>query len=139
MTKKKILICDDDRDFIKLLAIRLSKDFEIEVAVDGVQVMQNARKIKPDCIVLDIRMPGGNGYETAKRLRENSHTLTIPIILISGTDPDFSKFTEFDQKNFLRKPFDVNKLVSLIRQLTNTEENVEQTLDALKEDERQTF
>ena len=127
MAKKKILICDDDRDFAKLLIMRLNKDFEIEVAVDGLQVMQTARKIKPDCIVLDIHMPGGTAYDIIKKLEDNSHTLTIPIILMSGTEPDFSRLNEFHQKNFIKKPFHVSRLIDLIRQLTGEETTEDET------------
>ena len=122
MRKKRVLICDDDRDFAKLLTMRLAKSgFEVSLAADGVQVMQLARKQKPDCIVLDMNMPAGNAYTTTRKLEQNAYTVAIPIILMSGQNPDFNQLNESYQSHFLKKPFDVNKLINMINQLTESD------------------
>lgn len=122
MRKKRVLICDDDRDFAKLLTMRLAKSgFEVILAADGVQVMQLARKKRPDCIVLDIYMPAGNAYATTRQLEQNSYTVAIPIILMSGQNVDFNQLHESYQNRFLKKPFDVNKLIDMIHQVTESD------------------
>ena len=116
---KKILICDDDKDFAKLLMLHLDKSgFDVALAVDGIQVMSFARKNKPD-----MHMPGGTAYTTVKQLEENVFTLTIPIILMSGETPDFGKLNEMYQNRFLKKPFAANKLIELINQVTQIDIN----------------
>lgn len=125
--KKKVLLCDDDIDFAKLLTLYLTKaNFQVQVAVDGMQVMQMVRKFKPDCIVLDVNMPGGNAYETIRRLNQSSYALAIPIILMSGADPDFSRLDEFHQTHFLKKPFESRLLVEEINKLVVTETDTEE-------------
>ena len=124
--KKKVLICDDDRDFGKLLVMRLSNaGFDVRIALDAFQVLQMARKEKPDCIVLDVNMPGGNVEGTLKKLEQNAQTLTIPVVLMSGQKPDWTKLGELHEANFLKKPFDANELIKTIYRLTGTTENAE--------------
>lgn len=118
--KKKILVCDDDTDFAKLLLLRLNKaSFETMLALDALQVVQMARKMKPDCIVMDIQMPGGDLHQTLRKLAQSGQTLTIPIILMSGRNPDMSLLSEYQKMNFLPKPFEVSELIRRIQQLTD--------------------
>jgi DNA-binding response OmpR family regulator len=128
MRKKKVLICDDDMDFNKILVLRLAKNnYEVKIAVDGSQVMSHARKWQPDCIVLDVNMPGGNAYQTLRLLEQNPNTLAIPIVLISGQSPDFSRISEIHQSNFIKKPFATTLLIEKIENLLSS--NSEQTAE----------
>jgi DNA-binding response OmpR family regulator len=84
--KKKILIVDDERDIVKGLMIRLQgAGYEIVTAFDGAQGVFMAHKEKPDLIILDIRMPAGNGFSVAQRLKRSIHTFTIPVIFLTGS------------------------------------------------------
>ena len=81
--KKKILIVDDERDIVKVLVIRLeSSGYEVISAFDGAQGVFMAHKEQPDLIILDIRMPAGDGFSVAERLKRSTHTWTIPIIFL---------------------------------------------------------
>ena len=131
--KKKILICEDDRDFARVLLIRLTHaGFEVGLAVDSLQVMQMARKNAPDCIVLDLNMPGGRGPEIVRRLEDNAQTAATPVILMSGKDPDLSLFSEFYHDRFIKKPFEVTLLIDMINQLLQTDPS-----DLSKENDKQ--
>ena len=122
--KKRILVCDDDSDFAKLLLLRLNKaNFETNLALDALQVVQLARKLKPDCIVMDIQMPGGDLQQTLRKLAQSGQTLVIPIILMSGRNPDMSLLSEYQKMNFLPKPFEVSDLIHRIHQVTGSDES----------------
>jgi DNA-binding response OmpR family regulator len=85
--KKKILIVDDERDIVKVLVIRLeSSGYEVISAFDGAQGVFMAHKENPDLIILDIRMPAGDGFSVAERLKRSSHTWTIPIIFLTESE-----------------------------------------------------
>src|SRR4030042_3467341 len=84
--KKKILIVDDERDIIKALTIRLrGAGYEVVTAFDGAQGIFTAHKENPDLIILDIRMPAGNGFSVAEKLKESVNTLAIPVIFLTGS------------------------------------------------------
>ena len=84
--KKKILIVDDERDIVKALMIRLQgAGYEVVTAFDGAQGIFVAHKEKPDLILLDIRMPAGNGFSVAEKLKHSVNTLSIPVIFLTGS------------------------------------------------------
>lgn len=81
----KILIVDDDADVRMALAITLEEaGHEIEEASDGIQVMDMVRKTNPDAILLDINMPGMDGFQALDLLQSNRDTESIPVIMISA-------------------------------------------------------
>jgi len=83
--KKKVLVVDDERDIIKALMIRLQgAGYEVVTAFDGAQAIFVAHKEKPDLIILDIRMPAGDGFSVAEKLKHSTNTVSIPIIFLTG-------------------------------------------------------
>jgi len=91
--EKKILIVDDEEDFCYFVKKNLEaiSDYEIIIATKGKKGMQIARKEKPDLILLDILMPGIDGFEVLKRLKGNEKTENIPVIMLTAKDEDESK------------------------------------------------
>ena len=89
----RVLIIDDDRTWVELLSSRLrGEGFQVGVAYDAMQAKMVALKTPPDAIVLDIRMPGGNGVETLQKFRSSTKTAGLPIVIVSGQqDPDLEK------------------------------------------------
>lgn len=84
---KKILIVDDENEIRQLLKDRLEKSFYIAVPVEnGETAVAYCKKDKPDLILLDIAMPGLNGYETCEKLRQHESTKDIPVIFLTGKD-----------------------------------------------------
>ncbi len=85
MSKKKLLIVDDEKDWIQMLAIRLENEgYQIEAAFDTVQATSQAAQLKPDLILLDIMMPAGGGLEALKNVRANVKTFSIPVIVLTA-------------------------------------------------------
>jgi len=116
--KKKILIVDDERDIVKALTIRLKgAGYDVVTAFDGAQAIFMAYKEKPDLILLDIRMPAGDGFSVAEKLRGSPQTLTIPVIFLSGSPEKNAeeRAMELGSRFFIKKPYDPEELLDAIR------------------------
>ena len=112
MTKEPtILIVDDDKDFCKTLAeILTAAGYECKFAHDGVSGVAVAHRVKPDAIVLDIKMPAGDGLSVYNRLKLSIHTRDIPLVFISGYYQG-----EIKGELFIRKPFDPDELIAYLK------------------------
>jgi DNA-binding response OmpR family regulator len=111
----KILIVDDTVEMAWLLRSALAKDdFEIEVAYDGAEGLRRAYVFQPDLIVLDVMMPGMNGWEMLRRLREFSD---VPVIMLTAVSDTDSKVQGLDTgaDDYVSKPFEVRELRARIQ------------------------
>ena len=118
MNKNKILIVEDDKDTVRAMAVRFrSKGFQIVVANDAVSAISTARKEKPDLIVLDLGLPGGDGFVVMQRLKANYDLMLVPIIVVSARDPMLNEQRALDAgaEAFLQKPFDADELFAAIQ------------------------
>ncbi|GAI25245.1 unnamed protein product [marine sediment metagenome] len=110
---KRILIIDDEEDFCFFVKENLEaiSNYEIITANKGKKGIQIARKEKPDLILLDITMPGIDGFEVLKRLKGNEKTQNIPVIMFTAKDEDEAKIKASGLycEDYLVKP--VEKLV----------------------------
>ena len=116
--KKRILIVDDERDIVKALTIRLrGAGYEIVTAFDGAQGIFMAHKEKPDLILLDIRMPAGNGFSVAEKLKQSADTLAIPVIFLTGSPEKNSeeKAMAVGARFYVKKPYDPEELLDAIK------------------------
>jgi len=114
---KRILIVDDERDIVKALTIRLRRaGYEVVTAFDGAQGIFMAHKEKPDLIILDIRMPAGNGFSVAEKLKESVNTLAIPVIFLTGSPEKNSeeKAMALGARFYVKKPYDPEELLDAI-------------------------
>ncbi len=122
--KKKILIVDDERDIVKALMIRLQgAGYEVVTAFDGAQGVFMAHKEKPDLIILDIRMPAGNGFSVAQRLKRSINTFTIPVIFLTGSPEKNAeeKAMALGARFYVKKPYDPEELLDAIRRALEEE------------------
>ncbi len=122
--KKKILIVDDERDIVKALMIRLQgAGYEVVTAFDGAQGVFMAHKEKPDLIILDIRMPAGDGFSVAQRLKRSIHTFTIPVIFLTGSPEETAeeKAMALGARFYVKKPYDPEELLDAIRRALEEE------------------
>jgi DNA-binding response OmpR family regulator len=102
-----ILIADDDQVYLKLVSTRLrTKGFRVTTVVDGMQAFMTAVREPPDAILLDVKMPGGTGIDTLKKLKALGKTSLIPVIVISGVNtPDLARTVhDLGGAAFLPKP-----------------------------------
>ena len=119
MNNKKILIVDDDHDVRLGYHIRLKANhYDTFFAADALSSIAEARKHQPDLIILDLNLPGGNGFVVIKRLKTNTYLSMIPIIIISARDRHANKdrALQAGAKAFLQKPVDNDELLAVIRQ-----------------------
>lgn len=121
--RKKILIVDDERDIVKVLTLRLqSSGYNTVVAFDGVQGVFMAHKERPQLIILDIRMPAGDGFSVAEKLKESKRTNRIPMIFLTGS-PEKSaeeRAKELGARYFIKKPYDPEELLDAVRRALET-------------------
>jgi DNA-binding response OmpR family regulator len=121
--KKKILIVDDERDIVKALMIRLQANgYEVVTAFDGAQGVFMAHKEKPDLIILDIRMPAGDGFSVAERLKSSMHTFSIPIIFLTGSPERDAegRAMELGARFYIKKPYDPEELLDAVKRAIET-------------------
>jgi len=116
--KKKILIVDDERDIVKALTIRLQgAGYEVVTAFDGAQAIFVAHKERPDLIILDIRMPAGDGFGVAEKLKQSASTFSIPVIFLTGGPERNSeeKAMTLGARFYIKKPYDPEELLDAIK------------------------
>ena len=84
----RILIVDDAPTINRLTAAKLESEYyQVSIAYDGQTALDRARDWQPDVILLDVMMPGIDGYETCRRLKTADATMHIPVVMISGAYP----------------------------------------------------
>ncbi len=105
--KQKILIVDDAPANIGILGQTLMADYELRVATNGAAALDIAVADSPDIILLDIMMPGMDGYEVCRRLKDNESTRHIPVIFVTGKseEEDETKGLELGAVDYITKPF----------------------------------
>ncbi len=112
----KILVVDDEPEMREMLRMGLI-DHDIIVAADGIEALLKAASHKPDLIVLDVKMPGMDGFETCRRLRANPKLSQIPVIFATSQNTLSDKLEGFDAgaDDYVAKPFDLTELQLRIR------------------------
>ncbi len=115
--KETILIIDDDADLAKIVQINLEREgYKTVVASSGVEGLQKAYSSQPDLVILDIMMPGMDGWTTCRRLREIS---SVPIVMLTarGMESDIVKGLELGADDYIVKPFGAKELLARIHAL----------------------
>ena len=118
MGNKKILIVDDDPDVRHGLNVRLKANhYDTFFASDALSSMREARKHEPDLIILDLGLPGGDGFVVMERFKRFPALAEIPIIVVSARDlaANQKRAVEAGAKAFLQKPVDDAELLAVIR------------------------
>jgi CheY-like chemotaxis protein len=114
---KKILVIDDHADTRLLVGARLKKhQYDTAFAADAVQAVAIARKVQPDTILLDLGLPGGNGFLVLQRLKAISILARIPIIILTADESPESelKGLETGAAAFLHKPVQEEALIAAV-------------------------
>jgi DNA-binding response OmpR family regulator len=116
----KILVIDDDPDIRRLVQLELTgAGYEVAFAHDAVSAMTVARKEQPAVVVLDIGLPGGDGYLVMERFRQFPALETIPVVVVTARErvEARAKSLAAGARAFLPKPFDPSELRALVDEL----------------------
>lgn len=112
--KEKILIIDDEQDFCRLIKMNLEamSDFVVDISTDGKKGIELAKKTKPALILLDIVMPGMNGFEVLERLKKDKETLNIPVVMLTAKGDKASKIKaqQLHNEEYIMKPIEAKEL-----------------------------
>ncbi|PSQ85219.1 MAG: DNA-binding response regulator [Bacteroidetes bacterium QS_3_64_15] len=115
-----VLIVDDEEDLLSLLEYNLEQEgFEVVLARDGVEAIEQTRAQEPDLIILDIMMPKMDGIEVCEKLRKDAHLRTIPIMMLTARNEEEDKVQGLDvgADIYLGKPVSVSVIVSQAKAL----------------------
>lgn len=115
VTKQKILIVDDDNNIAELISLYLTKEcFETHIVNDGESALEALKTFEPNLILLDLMLPGIDGYEVCRNVRATSAT---PIIMLSAKGEIFDKVLglELGADDYMEKPFDSKELVARVK------------------------
>lgn len=124
----RILVVEDDVDTVEMMRLALRRvGYNVDIAAEGYEALSLARRWRPQAIVLDLRLPGMDGYETLTHLKRSPATQGIPIIITSGhvadSEREEQRLKSLGVVSFLPKPFTVNQLVTIIDRATARAEN----------------
>src|SRR5574344_593937 len=115
VNKQKILIVDDDNNIAELISLYLTKEcFDSMIVNDGESALEAVKTFEPNLILLDLMLPGIDGYQVCREVRSTS---TIPIIMLSAKGEVFDKVLglELGADDYMEKPFDSKELVARVK------------------------
>ncbi len=130
MSNPKILLVDDEPDILETVQYALEREgYEVTTATTGIEALGAVRVSEPDLVLLDVMLPGENGYRVARMIRDDQekgvYQRHFPIVLVTARDlsldPDREKmFKEFSRADMMvYKPFDLDDLLGLVASLTS--------------------
>ncbi len=116
--RPRILLVDDDPVIVRLLQINFRLEgYDVDTASRGDEALERVRSNPPDVVVLDVMMPGLDGWEVARRLKENESVRHIPLVFLSARaqDEDRQRGYALGVDEYVTKPFDPAHLVEIVR------------------------
>ena len=117
---KTILIADDEPDVVRMLARRLKAyGYEVIAAFDGIRAVKQANEAKPDLIILDIKMPGLDGYTVFKNLKMSVYAAFIPVIFLSALPPSQveREAAQLGADGFIPKPYEPGEVIAKVKKI----------------------
>jgi two-component system, OmpR family, phosphate regulon response regulator PhoB len=132
---RTILVIDDEPELVKLLDYNLSKaGYLVLSARDGESGLAAARKHAPDAIILDVMMPGLDGWEVCKRLRQDPSTSALPVLMLTAKADEGDRVLglELGADDYVSKPFGVRELLARVKALLRRSEVAASTPEVVK-------
>ena len=118
MSKEKILVVDDEEDILELVKYNLAKEgYQVVSALSGEQALTRAREDNPDVILLDLMLPGLDGLDVCRHLKNNPNTSATPVIMLTAKveDADIVSGLELGADDYITKPFSPRVLLARIK------------------------
>ena len=125
MTKNSILVVEDEESLLKLESILLSsKGYAVTGVGDGPGALASIRRSRPDLVVLDVMLPGADGFEVCRAIKEDPLTAAIPVVMLTArkSGPDLERGRLAGADAYLTKPFKSAKLLELVAGLLGAPE-----------------
>ena len=116
----KILVVDDEPNIVLVLEFLLQREgYHVEKAFNGLQALETAENFQPDIVVLDVMMPGMDGFEVARKMRNNPHLESTKIVFLTAKGTQRDKQTGYANgaEYYMIKPFDNDEFVSTINEI----------------------
>lgn len=132
---KPILIIDDEKDIVDLIAYHLKQEnFSVIFALDGPSGLEKAKKELPSLIILDLMLPGIDGKDICRALKNNSSTKSIPILMLTAKTDEVDRVVGFElgADDYVTKPFSPKELVLRVKAILRRTENVPEGRKTLK-------
>ncbi len=120
MTDARVLVVDDEPDILSILVYQFSREgFRVSTAVNGQSAITTAVEERPDIVILDLMLPGIDGYEVLARLRQNERTASIPVILLTARREEEERIRGFEigADDYVTKPFSPRELILRVEAL----------------------
>jgi len=121
MAMKTVLMIDDEENFCSLIkeSLEMRSDFDVFVATSGLEGLNIAKRVKPDIILLDIRMPDMDGFKVLEKLKKDKDTMAIPVIMLSALEDDASKIkaSQLFDELYITKPVKIEDLQNSITEV----------------------
>ncbi len=124
MTKKQILVVEDEEDIQELVKYHLVKEgYQVQVEGSGESGLQEAKNLLPDLLILDLMLPGIDGLEVCRQLKNDSKSSHIPIIMLTakGEESDIVVGLELGADDYVTKPFSVKVFLSRVKAVLRRE------------------
>ena len=118
MAQQRILVVDDERDILELIAYNLSREgYEVETVRSGERALEAIRRTPPDAVILDLLLPGLDGIDVCRRIKSDSSTSRIPILMLTAKteDSDIVNGLEVGADDYITKPFSPKVLLARLR------------------------
>ncbi|MGH7805955.1 MAG: response regulator, partial [Candidatus Binatia bacterium] len=115
--RKRVLVVDDEAGVRESIRILLSSEYEVLFATNGTEALEIVERERPNLVLLDIIMPGMDGLEVCKRLKEHAATKDAPVLVMTAHDDLNRRIQAFDlgAADVVRKPFELSELVARVR------------------------
>jgi CheY-like chemotaxis protein len=119
LEKPRILMVDDDSDFQDIVRKWLSPRYDHWGLINGADLLENLEASQPDLVILDVRMPGPDGFELCRRIRSDGRFAHLPILFLTGCkeDEDFIKNLDVGGTAYLTKPVERKDLLAMVQEL----------------------
>jgi len=138
LSESRVLIVDDAKENIDILVEALRDEYKLSVALDGDTALRSVEKSPPDLVLLDIMMPGVDGYEVCRRLRSREATREVPVMFLSSLEnvKDKAHGFEVGGNDYLTKPFEVLEIKARARSLLRAKAYADAVREAMARDLR---
>ena len=130
--RSRVMVVDDQPANVKLITAVLRRDYEIIPAYSGVEALEKLDSEHPDIVLLDIMMPGIDGYEVCKEIKQQASTRFTPVVMITALSEmeDRIKAIEVDADDFLTKPINTQELITRTRSLLKSKRFHDQLIES---------